>query len=86
MVRGCLLYTSDAAEHLFRVASGLESQIPGEGQILGQVRGALAMAQSSGSVGPYLNALFRSAISCARHARAGTSVGRVERSLGSEAR
>jgi len=75
----------DAAEHLFRVASGLESQIPGEGQILGQVRGALAMAQSSGSVGPYLNALFRSAISCARHARAGTSVGRVERSLGSEA-
>jgi glutamyl-tRNA reductase len=75
----------DAAEHLFRVASGLESQVPGEGQILGQVRGALTVAQSAGSVGPYLHALFRSAISCARRARAGTSVGRVERSIGSEA-
>jgi glutamyl-tRNA reductase len=75
----------DAAEHLFRVACGLESQVPGEAQILGQVRGTLTMAQSAGSVGPNLHALFRAAISCARHARAGSSVGRVERSLGSEA-
>ncbi len=75
----------EAVEHLFRVACGLESQVPGEGQILSQVAGALEAAQRLGAMGPNLHALFRSAISCARQARAGTALGRVNLSLGSEA-
>jgi glutamyl-tRNA reductase len=75
----------DAVEHLFRVASGLESQIPGEAQIVSQVSGALELAQASGTVGPNLHALFRSSVSCARQARAGTALGRVSSSVGAEA-
>lgn len=75
----------DASEHLFRVASGLESQVPGEDQILAQVADALSTGQEAGTVGANLHALFRAAIACARRARAGTSLGRVQRSLGVEA-
>jgi glutamyl-tRNA reductase len=75
----------DAVEHLFRVASGLESRIPGESQIASQVGGALEMAQASGTVGANLHSLFRSSVSCARQARAGTALGRVSSSVGSEA-
>jgi glutamyl-tRNA reductase len=75
----------DAVEHLFRVASGLESQIPGEAQIVSQVSGALELGQASGTVGPNLHALFRSSVSCARQARAGTALGRVSSSVGAEA-
>jgi len=75
----------EAAEHLFRVASGLESQVLGEAQILRQVSDALDTAQGLGVVGPNLHSLFRSAISCARQARSGTALGRVKSSLGSEA-
>ncbi|HEX6507494.1 MAG TPA: glutamyl-tRNA reductase [Chloroflexota bacterium] len=75
----------DAAEHLFRVASGLESQIPGEAQITSQVSEALQSAQDAGTTGPNLHSLFRTAVSCARRARAGTALGRVNLSVGSEA-
>ena len=75
----------DAVEHLFRVASGLESQLLGESQILSQVRDMLEVGQRLGTIGPNLHSLFRSAISCARQARAGTALGRVNVSLGTEA-
>jgi glutamyl-tRNA reductase len=75
----------EAAEHLFRVASGLESQAVGERQILAQVRMALGLAERAGAIGPNLHALFRSAIACARQARAGTALGRVDTSIGREA-
>lgn len=75
----------DAVEHLFRVASGLESQIPGESQIVSQVSGALELAQTAGTIGPNLHSLFRSSVSCARRARAGTALGHVNASVGSEA-
>lgn len=75
----------EAVEHLFRVASGLESQALGEQQILAQVRAALALGERAGTVGPNLHSLFRSAISCARQARAGTALGHVHTSIGSEA-
>jgi len=75
----------DAVEHLFRVASGLESQLLGEAQILSQVRDVLETAQQLGTIGTNLHSLFRSAISCARQARAGTALGRVTVSLGSQA-
>lgn len=75
----------DAVEHLFRVSSGLESQIPGESQIVSQVSAALEIAQTGGTVGANLHSLFRSSVSCARRARAGTTLGRVSTSVGSEA-
>ena len=75
----------DAIEHLFRVASGLESQLLGEAQVLSQVRDALDTAQRLGTIGPNLHSLFRSAVSCARQARSGTTLGRVNLSLGAEA-
>jgi glutamyl-tRNA reductase len=75
----------DAAAHLFRVASGLESQVPGESQILSQVSAALEIAQAGGTVGANLHALFRSSVSCARQARAGTALGQISSSVGSEA-
>jgi glutamyl-tRNA reductase len=72
-------------EHLFRVSAGIESQVLGENQILSQVRDVLDTGQHLGTIGPNLHALFRSAISCARQARAGAALGRVNASVGSEA-
>jgi len=74
-----------AVEHLFRVASGLESQILGEPQVLSQVREALETGQRLETIGPNLHSLFRAAISCAKQARAGTALGRVNTSIGAEA-
>lgn len=82
----------EAIGHLFRVASGLESQVRGEREILGQVRETLETGQRLETIGPNLHALFRSAISCARQARAGTkselgggALRTVRRSVGTEA-
>src|SRR5581483_9190002 len=47
-----------ATEHLFRVAAGLASLVPGEPQILGQVREAHAAARAAAAAGPLLNRLF----------------------------
>jgi glutamyl-tRNA reductase len=65
----------EASLHLFRVACGLESRVVGEGQILGQVRAAIARAAHDGTAGPQLGALFRFAASAGRRARRGTGVG-----------
>jgi glutamyl-tRNA reductase len=75
----------EAVEHLFRVASGLESQVPGEDQVLSQVADALDVAQRLGTTGPNTHALFRSAVSCGRRARQDTALGHVERSIGTVA-
>jgi glutamyl-tRNA reductase len=45
----------DASRHLFRVAAGLESRVVGEGEILGQVRIAVARAEKGGTAGPELS-------------------------------
>ena len=55
-------YADAAAEHMFTVASGLDSMVVGENQILGQVKTALTQCQSIGTVGTVLNALFQQAI------------------------
>jgi glutamyl-tRNA reductase len=65
----------DAARHLFRVAAGLDSLVPGEAQILGQVRAAYDRAADAGAVGPVLHRLFRDAIQTGRRARNETSIG-----------
>lgn len=60
-----------AALHLFRVAAGLDSMVPGEGEILGQVRAAY----ESGAPGPFLDRLFREAVRVGRKARSETAIG-----------
>jgi glutamyl-tRNA reductase len=68
-------YETDAAEHLFDVAAGIDSVVVGEPQILTQVRGAYRIAQEEGSLGPVLSALFRGAIRTGRRARTETGIG-----------
>jgi glutamyl-tRNA reductase len=72
------LYRHDdtsAVAHLFSVASGLDSMIIGEPQILGQLKDAYRAAQQSGTTGPHLNRLFQSAFSVAKRIRSGTQIG-----------
>jgi glutamyl-tRNA reductase len=54
------------AQHLFRVAAGLESRVAGEREILGQVRTAISVGRAAGTVGSHLDCLFRSAIAVGR--------------------
>ncbi len=59
-----------AALHLFRVAAGLDSMVPGEGEILGQVRQAF----EAGAPGPLLDRVFRQALHAGKKARAETAI------------
>jgi glutamyl-tRNA reductase len=68
-------YESDAAEHLFTVASGLDSMVLGEPQILSQVRDALRRADGEGASGPSLVATFNAAVNTGRRVRSETGVG-----------
>ena len=74
-------YDDGAVSHLFNVASGLDSMVVGEGQILGQARDALRIGQESGTVGPLLNALFQQALRVAKRAHAETDIDRAAPSL-----
>ena len=67
---------AEAARHLFRVASGLDSMILGESQILGQVRDALTEAAEFGSLRVPVSRLFHHAIRVGRRVREETDVGR----------
>ena len=78
-------YGYDAARHLCRVASGLDSMVLGEPQILGQVAQALTEARSSRTAGPVLNRVFRRAVRTGRRARTETSIGRNPASMSSVA-
>ncbi len=72
-----------AIDHLFRVASGLDSMILGEPQILGQVTEAYEAALGKGAAGPVLSALFRSAIHTGKRARTETAISRNPASISS---
>jgi len=79
------LNNRDSARHLFRVASGVDSLVLGESQILGQVKTALEQARESGAISSVLDELFRRAISCGKRARSETEIGRGALSVGSAA-
>jgi glutamyl-tRNA reductase len=75
------LHDQAAALHLFRVAAGLDSLVPGEGEILGQVRAA----QEAGTAGPLLDRVFRQALHAGRKVRAQTAIGESPASVSSAA-
>ncbi len=71
------LYTHlgrQAVVHLFRVATGLDSMLIGEAEILGQVKDAYVQAQQASTVGTTLHRLFREALNAGKHARSETSI------------
>jgi glutamyl-tRNA reductase len=65
-----------AVSHLFKVASGLDSAVLGESEILGQVRGAVERAEEEGAVGQELRRLFGSALGVGRRVRVETGIAR----------
>ncbi|HLJ54292.1 MAG TPA: glutamyl-tRNA reductase, partial [Chthonomonadaceae bacterium] len=75
----------DAALHLARVASGLDSLVLGEAQILGQVRSALKAAQEASTAGAQLNALFQHALTCGKRVQTETSLRQGSLSIGAAA-
>lgn len=72
------LYTlprDDAVRHAFRVASGLDSMVLGETQILGQMKDAVRSAESIGALGTTLHKLFQRSFAVAKEVRTNTKVG-----------
>ncbi|NUT43036.1 MAG: glutamyl-tRNA reductase [Thermoactinospora sp.] len=74
-------YEDRAVEHLFSMAAGLDSMVVGGGQILGQVRQALRLAQEGGTVGAVLTELVQQALRVGKKAHAETDLDRAGPSL-----
>jgi glutamyl-tRNA reductase len=74
-------YEDRAVAHLFSVACGLDSMVVGESQVLGQVRGALRIAQDAGTVGRQIGELAQQALRVGKRARTETGIDRAGRSL-----
>jgi glutamyl-tRNA reductase len=82
------LYTllgRQATEHLFRVATGLDSMLIGEAEILGQVKDAYVQAQQAKALGKTLHRLFREALNAGKHARSQTRIGDESTSIATAA-
>ena len=65
----------DAVRHAFRVASGLDSMVLGESQILGQMKDAARRAQEAGALGTHLHQLFQRTFAVAKEVRSQTGIG-----------
>ena len=70
-----VLEDGPAARHAFRVASGLDSMVLGEPQILGQMKDAVRAAESAGALGSTLNQLFQRSFAVAKEVRTSTEIG-----------
>ncbi|WP_176663123.1 glutamyl-tRNA reductase [Variovorax sp. SG517] len=69
------LHDGEAARHAFRVASGLDSMVLGEAQILGQMKDAVRAAETAGALGSTLNQLFQRSFAVAKEVRTATEIG-----------
>ncbi|WP_329034870.1 glutamyl-tRNA reductase [Streptomyces sp. NBC_01725] len=74
-------YEDRAVHHLFTVACGLDSMVVGEGQILGQIKDALASGQELHTAGRLLNDLFQQALRVGKRAHSETGIDRAGQSL-----
>ncbi|MFF4249541.1 glutamyl-tRNA reductase [Streptomyces sp. NPDC001822] len=74
-------YEDRAVHHLFSVACGLDSMVVGEGQILGQIKDALALGQELHTAGRLLNDLFQQALRVGKRAHSETGIDRAGQSL-----
>lgn len=82
------LYTytePQSVQHLFAVASGVDSMVLGEGEILHQVKHAYEWAKDHGATGKVLHVLFQRALNAAKAVRSQTAIGRGHTSVGSVA-
>ncbi len=70
-----VLEDGSAARHAFRVASGLDSMVLGEAQILGQMKDAVRVAEQAGALGTTLNQLFQRSFAVAKEVRTATEIG-----------
>jgi len=70
-----ILRDDQAARHAFRVASGLDSMVLGEAQILGQMKNAVRAAEEAGALGTTLHQLFQRSFSVAKQVRTSTEIG-----------
>ncbi|HEY5835365.1 glutamyl-tRNA reductase [Streptomyces sp.] len=74
-------YEDRAVHHLLSVACGLDSMVVGEGQILGQIKDALALGQELHTAGRLLNDLFQQALRVGKRAHSETGIDRAGQSL-----
>ncbi|WP_406348198.1 glutamyl-tRNA reductase [Streptomyces sp. NBC_00144] len=74
-------YEDRAVHHLFSVACGLDSMVVGEGQILGQIKDALALGQELHTAGRLLNDLFQQALRVGKRAHSETGIDRAGQSV-----
>jgi glutamyl-tRNA reductase len=79
------LQDRDAARHAFRVASGLDSMVLGEPQILGQLKLAVRLANEAGALGTQLDRLFQHTFSVAKQVRSETAIGEQSISMAAAA-
>ncbi len=75
----------DAVHHLFRVAAGMESQVLGDGQLLGQLRDAYRLGAVQGGAGSILHRFFERALHVGKRARSETGLSSGRHSVGAEA-
>jgi glutamyl-tRNA reductase len=79
------LRNCDAARHLYRVVSGLESMVVGESEVQGQVKRAYELALASRTTGPMTNKLFRAALATGKRVRTETAIAEGHASVASVA-
>jgi glutamyl-tRNA reductase len=79
------LLRDDVVLHLLRVASGLDSMVLGEGQIMSQVKAAHQTALEKSATGPVLDMIFKLALTCGKRVRSETSMGKRAVSVSSAA-